>query len=512
VKGLALLALTAGLSGCAVGPDYAPISMPTPLSFIASKGQNAQGAHRWVGADLKQWWRSFRDPELNSLVERAIEENYDIEVALTRLEQAQAAVLASIGAALPSGVAGATASGGTGNDVARSRVPQELISAVNTTGFSQVAQVGGLAAGWDLDIFGKHRREIEAAQYDAEAAADDREGVLINVVADVARAYFDLRAAEARLAVARQSIEAARRNLELVQNRAAQGITNDLDVTLAQRELSTFQSTVPPLEAEIETSKYLIAILLGKFPQDLVAELAPVRPIPTFPARISVGTPLDLLQRRPDIQEAERSLAAATARIGVATAALYPDIAVTGAAGGQGGSVAAKGMPITAIGAVGPLLYWPVLDFGTLDAQVEIADYQMKEQLVRYRRTVLQAVEQVEEAVAAFRAQQDRLRELDVAIAAGKQAVKLSSERYDRGLTDFLNVLDAERQEYELQAEYVSAQQTSAEQLIGLYKALGGGWEAYQNTPAIPPAEPAIPAAIHRALAPKAPPDPRPRG
>jgi NodT family efflux transporter outer membrane factor (OMF) lipoprotein len=503
LRGLALLALTASLPGCAAGPDYTPFPISAPLSFLASKGEISGGKGRWSGADLAQWWRSFHDPELNSLVQRAVAANLDIEIALTRLEEARTAVLAAVGASLPSGEASASKSAGTGTDVTRSRVSPELTSGVNRTGFEEVTEAGGFAAGWDLDIFGKHRREIEASEYDAEAAADDREGVLVTVVADVARAYLDLRALQARLAVARQSIDAARRNLDLVQTRASQGITNNLDVKLAQRELATYEATVPPLEAEIDASEYVIAVLLGKFPRDIVTELAPVRPIPAFPSRIAIGTPLDLLRRRPDIQEAERVLAAATARIGVATAALYPDVTVSGALGGQGGPTAPKATPITFIGAVGPSLYWPVLDFGTLDAEVDIADLQTKEQLIRYKRTVLQAVEQVDEAVSSVRAQQDRLRELDRAIAAGKEAVTLATERYDRGLTDFLNVLDAERQLYELQAEYVIAQQAVAEQLVALYKALGGGWEAYQSVPAIRAPEPALAAQVTRALAPK---------
>jgi len=497
--GLTLVGLASALAGCAVGPDYEPISIPVPALFAQSTGKGPAGGH-WSSADLAEWWRSFHDPELNSLVARAIAANPDIEVALARLQEARTQVLATVGAALPVVEGSGSKSIGTGSDVTRSRVASPLTSAGSTTGFEHVTEVGGVDAGWDIDIFGKHRREIEASRYDAEAAANDREGVLVSVVADVARAYLDLRALQAQVAVARQSIEAARRNLELVQKRAAQGITNDLDVTLAQRELSTFEASVPPLEAQIDAREYVIAVLIGKFPRDVVAELSPPRPIPTVPARIAVGTPLDLLARRPDILEAERRLAAATARIGVATADLYPRLAITGAAGAEGGPIAPKGMPITLIGALGPTLYWPLLDFGTLDAEVDIADLRSKEDLALYKRTVLQAVEQVDEAVSSFRAQQNRLRELDRAVTAGRQAVALSTERYDRGLTDFLNVLDAERQEYDLQGQYVATQQAAAEELVGLYKALGGGWEAYQTVPPVRTPQPALAAEITRAL------------
>jgi NodT family efflux transporter outer membrane factor (OMF) lipoprotein len=497
--GLALVGLASALAGCSAGPDYEPVSFPVPSVFLSPKPK-APAATRWSTADLAQWWRSFRDPELNSLVARAIEANPDIDAALNRLEAARSEVLATVGAAGPVAEGTGSVATGTGSDVTKSRVSNTLTSAVDTTGFEHVTRVGGLDAAWDLDIFGKHRREIEASQYDAEAAANDREGVLVSVVADVARAYLDLRALQAQLAVARQTIVAARRNLELVQTRASQGITNDLDVTLAQRELATFEANVPPLQAEIDAREYAIAALIGKYPQDVVAELSPSRPIPSFPARIAVGTPLDLLARRPDILEAERRLAAATARIGVATADLYPRLAITGAAGAEGGPIAPKGAPITLIDALGPALYWPLLDFGTLDAEVEVADFRSKEDLAIYKTTVLRAVEQVDEAVSSFRAQQDRLRELDRAVTAGRQAVALSTERYDRGLTDFLNVLDAERQEYDLQGQYVATQQAAAEQLVGLYKALGGGWETYQTVPPVRPPVPALAAEVARAI------------
>jgi NodT family efflux transporter outer membrane factor (OMF) lipoprotein len=491
------------LGGCAAGPDYTPFSFHTPVAFVASGAEGSRKPGRWVGADLAQWWRSFRDPELNSLVERAVAANFDIEIALDRLQEARTRVLQTVAASLPSGDISASKSVGTGADNTRSRIDPALHAAADTSGYEHINQVAGLAGGWDLDIFGRYRREIEASLDDAEAVADDREGVLITVVADVARTYLDLRAFQARLAVARKSVDEAKRNLNLVNARAKEGITNDLDVALAQRQLSAFEATIPPLEGDIDAAKYVIAVLLGRYPEDMTAELSRARPIPAFPPRIAVGTPLDLVQRRPDIQQAERQLAAATARIGVATASLYPDLSVSGALGAQGGTVAAHSSPLTYIAAAGPSLVWPVLDFGTLDAQVDIADLQTKQQLARYKRTVLQAVEQVDEAVASFRAQEGGLNDLDRAIVAAKQAVTIATERYERGLTDFLNVLDAERQLFALQGQYVEVQQDAAEQLVRLYKALGGGWETYQAIPPIRRPEPAIAAAVSRALAPK---------
>jgi NodT family efflux transporter outer membrane factor (OMF) lipoprotein len=498
-----LLVSSACLCGCSAGPDYAPFSLRTPFAFASSGAERSARPGRWAGADLTHWWRAFRDPELNSLVERAVAANLDIEIALDRLQQARTRVLQWVGASLPSGDVSATKSVGTGSDDTRSRIDPALHAAADTAGYQRITQVAGIAGGWDLDIFGKYRREIEATLDDAEAAADDREAVLVTVVADVARTYLDLRAFQARLAVAREGVDAARRNLDLVQKRAQEGITNDLDVALAQRQLATFEAAIPPLEGDIDTTKYLIAVLLGRFPEETAKELSNTRPLPAFPARIAVGTPLALLERRPDVQEAERQLAAATARIGVATADLYPDLSVSGAFGAQGGTVEPRLSPLTYIAAAGPALTWPAFDFGTLDAKVDIADLETKEQLARYKRTVLEAVEQVDEAAASFRAEQGRLRDLDRGIAAAKDAVKLATERYERGLTDFLNVLDAQRALFALQAQGVEAQQDAAEQLVKLYRALGGGWEAYQAVPQIRQPQPAIAAAVNRALAPK---------
>jgi NodT family efflux transporter outer membrane factor (OMF) lipoprotein len=506
VKGLlraCLLVSTGCLYGCAAGPDYTPFSLHPPLSFVASAAEYSAKSGRWAKADLPQWWRSFRDPELNSLVERAVAANLDIEIALDRLQEARTRVLETVGASLPSGDLSASKSVGTGADNTRSRVDPALHAAADTAGYERVNQIAGFAGGWDLDIFGRYRREIEATLYDAEAAEDDREGVLITVLADVARAYLDLRAFQARLAVARESVDEAKRNLNLVQTRAQEGITNDLDVALAQRELSTFEAAIPPLQGDIDAAKYVIAVLLGRYPEDITTELAPTRPLPAFPARIAVGTPLDVLRRRPDVQQAERLLAEATAQIGVATADLYPDLSVSGALGAQGGTVIQGDKPLTYIAAAGPALLWPMLDFGTLDARVDIADLQTKEQLARYKKTALQAVEQVDEAAASYRAQQGGLRDLERAIVAAKQSVTLATERYERGLTDFLNVLDAQRQLFALKAQYVETQQNAAEQLVRLYKALGGGWETYQAVPPVRRPQPAIAAAVNRALAPK---------
>jgi NodT family efflux transporter outer membrane factor (OMF) lipoprotein len=275
-----------------------------------------------------------------------------------------------------------------------------------------------------------------------------------------------------------------------------------MDVKLAQRELATLQADIAPLGAQIDANRHAIAVLLGEFPEQTAGELAKSGPIPALPAQIPVGSPAGLLRRRPDIQAAERRVAAATARIGVAVADLFPTVVLTGAAGAQGGVRSSSGVPVTLIGSLGPEVYWPLLDFGALDARIEIADLQTHELLEGYKQTILTAVRQVDDADASYRAQQQSLRSLDRALEAARQATQLATERYDRGLTDFLNVLDAERQQFDLEQRQVIALQTAADDLVALYKAVGGGWPVNQAIPPLRTPQPAAIAAARYLMAP----------
>jgi len=500
VKGLsvpALLAVASAAASCSVGPNYQTPSLELPVSFLAlaPSGEKSQRPGPASG-DLTQWWRSLNDPELNSLEDRALSANLDIEVALDRIQEARALLAVTANEALPTG--GATVGGGvgTGSDETRDRAAPTFRSAESTTSLKSIQIAGGFAGNWDLDLFGKVRRAVEAQTYDVEALKAAWDWVMVVVSADVARNYLDMRAQQARLAVLEQDIAVARSGQDLEQSRFDHGLTNELDVALARRELATLQAEVAPLEAQIDASRHAIAVLLGVYPEDIAKELARPGPIPTLPRRIPTGAPVDLLRRRPDIAEAERLVAAATARIGVAVAQLFPDVFLNGGAGGQGGirsSYAAGAASL--IASVGPGVYWPLLDFGALDAQIEIADLTTRQELSAYKQSILTAVQQVDDAVTSYRAQQDRLASLDRALAAARLSTTLASDRYDRGLTDYLNVLDAERQQFALQQDYVFAQQVEAESLVGLYKALGGGWQPGATIPPLRQAEPAAIAA-----------------
>jgi NodT family efflux transporter outer membrane factor (OMF) lipoprotein len=500
-----VIALVSCLAGCAVGPDYHKPQVKLPEGFVAASETSSAGAPGQPAIDPATWWRALSDPQLDSLIDRAIEANPSLEIALTRLQEARTFEVAVTGQAFPSLAASAGGGRGTGSDLSRGRVTPALASATNTKGLEQVNGAAGFEAIWEIDVFGRLRREMEAAKYDTQAAAAVRNAVLVTVVADVTRAYMDMRGLQTQLAVLRQNIRTAEKLLDLVQARFDRGITNELDVTLARRQLATLQAQLEPLVAQIKAAQYAIAVLLGQFPEDLVTELDKPELIPQVPERIEAGLPLDLIKRRPDVQEAERRLASSTARIGVATANLFPRVALTGAVGWQGQGLGVEPSSAQSIWSAGALALWPLLDFGTLDALVDVADLRTHELLVYYKQTILTAVQQVDGAIAGYAAQQDRLRNLGEALVASQRAVSLATQRYDRGLTDFLNVVDAERQEYDLEAQYAISQTTAGEQFVTLYKALGGGWEQYQSIPPIRQPQPAIVAAFRRVLSPEDP-------
>ena len=500
------LGVVVGLAACAVGPNYHTPRPDAPARFVAADGgarSNAASGTAAAGVDPAVWWRSLDDPELNSLVERAVKSNFDVQIALDRLQQARTYEALVVGHALPQVDAGAAEARGTGSDLTKGRADQGLRSADNGTGLQHLNTIAGFDAVWEIDIFGKYRREIEAARFDSEAAAAARDAVITSIVADVVRAYVDLRGFQIQAGVLRQASDVLRESLRIVTIRYQRGITNELDVTLATRELDLVKSQIAPAEAQVNAAQYALAVLLGEYPENIVQELKTPELIPTMPGPVAPGAPLDLLKRRPDIRQAERELGAATARIGVATADLFPQVALIGSIGSQQGQSSATGRNVGQhIWSFGPGAIWPLLDFGALDAEVDIADLEAHVSLLNYRRTILNAVQQVDSALDAYAAQQSRLEALGLALAAGQRAVEVATERYNRGLTDFLNVVDAERQFYDIQSEYVSAQIAEGEQFVQLYKSLGGGWQNYQQVPAIRRPQPAIIAAFRRVLSP----------
>jgi len=493
------------VAACAVGPDYRTPQVPTPGGYAESMNPPAASASAGStsspsAVDLTGWWHALNDPELDSLIERAIAGNPDLIMALDRLHAARTFEAGIVGSVLPEAEAAAGAGRGTGSNLARGRAPQPQISAANTNGLEHVNIVAGFDAVWELDVFGKYRRGMEAARYDTQATRAARNSVLVAVIADVTRAYVGLRGLQVRESVLRAAIDALRESQRIVSIRYERGITNELDVTLAIRELATLEAQAAPIDAQVHAAQYTIAVLLGVYPEDMAKELSGAALVPAVPATVAPGLPVELLRRRADIQQAERELAGATARIGIATASLFPSLFVSGSLGFQ--RQQAPGVPTVGahIWSLGAGSAWPLLDFGQLDAQVEIADLQTRALLVNYKKTIQEAVRQVDTNVARYAAEQVSLGKLETALLASQRAVTLANERYQRGLTDFLNVVDAERQEYSIEEQYTGAQVAAAEAFIDLYRSLGGGWENYQALPPIHRPAPAIIAAFQRVL------------
>lgn len=503
-----VLGLAAGLAACAAGPGYRTPQHDEPPSFAAKVDANAVGSSTQPAnppQDLATWWRALNDAELDSLVDRAVKSNLDLEIALDRLQQARTYEAVVVGYALPEVDATGAAGRGTGTDLTRSRAEQGLVSADNTGGLQHINTLAGFDAVWELDLFGKYRREFEAARADTQAARAARYDVITTVVADVVRAYVDLRGFQLRSSILHKASDVLRESLRIVNIRYERGITNELDVALATRELATLEAQIAPVEAEANAAQYALAVLVGEYPENMVQELSRPDLIPSMPAPTAPGVPLDLLKRRPDIQQAERELAAATARIGVATADLFPQVALIGSIGSQGQGWGTLPGVSKHIWSFGPGAVWPLLDFGALDAEVDIAQLSARASLVNYRKTILNAVQQVDTSLDAYEAEQVRMENLSTAMIAGQRAVDLATARYNRGLTDFLNVVDAERQFYDLQVQYAEAQVVQGEQFVLLYKSLGGGWQNYQAVPAIRRPQPAIVAAFRRVLSSSAP-------
>jgi NodT family efflux transporter outer membrane factor (OMF) lipoprotein len=304
------------------------VSIPSGFRAAPSASYDAKAASASPSSvELVRWWQTLNDRELNALVERAVASNLDIEAALTRVQRARIEEIVVLGAALPQLDVSAGVAAGTGIDLTKGRVANALRSGSSTTGLEALSRIVGFEGGWQLDVFGKYWRLLEAARGDAEALAEMRHAVLITVIADVVRNYVEIRAFQSRLETARADVATARKTVDLVQGRYDQGLTSEVDVTFAKRQLARLQARLPELTAAIYAAQSRMAVLLDSY--SVVPELERPGPIPRVPERLRPGLPVDLLRRRPDIRQAERELAAATARIGAATADLFPTVAVT---------------------------------------------------------------------------------------------------------------------------------------------------------------------------------------
>ena len=488
---IAILAFA--VTGCTVGPNYNRPAVPVPASY--GRAPSTQPT-----TDLARWWEALHDDELDTLIARASTSNLDLQIAVDRLQEAQTEEQLFTGNSLPSvnfsGVAGV----GTGTSQTRGGLADGPINAAsNTTGLRQITHALGFDTFFELDLFGNLRRASEAVIADAAAANEFRNQVLVTLFGDVTRHYVLVRTLQLRLEIGRQAVAAQQRSADLEHERFNRGIINELDAALADRELASTKATIEPLQAQLTAAERAIAVLLGEEPNTLVSELNRKALLPVPPTNVATGMPGDLLRRRPDVRQAEARLIAANARLGVATANLYPKILLSAAVGVEGQGLGRTPVNWREIWTVGPTVQYPLLDFGTADARRQQQDMVTREQLADYRKTILTAVQQVDDGLTGYDAERGRLANLRDAVAAARRALSLANQRYDRGIIDFLNVLDAERSLYTLQDQEAVSENAAVADFVNVCQSLGGGWEGFAPPPPLRAPMPALLATIHDA-------------
>ena len=474
---LALLVLTLAISGCTmVGPDYVKPTTPEPQEWLDSTDPKIESK----AADFSSWWTVFNDPTLNTLVHSAYQQNLTLQATGIRILEARAQLGIAIGNQYPQ------TQQATGDATAQ-QTSRNLPNAASADRSAHVYDVGFDAA-WELDFWGKFRRAVQAGVADLQASIADYDDNLVFLTSEVARTYINLRTSEEQLVVARVNTKIQTESLRLAQAQFDTGAVTELDVFQSRGLLRSTEATIPGFESEIRQAKNALAILLGKIPGEIDAMLAGPGHIPQMPAEIAIGIPAELLRRRPDIHLAERQLAAQSALIGVAKADLFPSFSLFGSIGyttaGSTGPPQSTNAGLSdlfknnSLGySVGPSITWNLFNYGRITNSIRVEDARFQQLAVDYENTVLQALQEVEDAMTAYLRTKDQVAFLADAVAAYKSSVDLSTLQYKEGLVDFQRVLDAQQNLVRQQDNLVATTGDVGLSLISLYKALGGGWE-----------------------------------
>jgi outer membrane protein, multidrug efflux system len=465
------------LVGCAVGPNYKrpQVAVPDKWTVTPARGTSTKPLQ------TDEWWASFQDPELNSLILRAVDRNLDLKLALERVQEARAARGIARSGYFPSVGANASATrlrGGISQGVIRA-VPSStdpnarpsLLSPFETNSFH-----GNLSASWELDVFGGIRRGVQAATADVVAAQESRHDVLVILLGDVGRVYAQLRGLQRRLEIANKNIKTQQDTLDLTTARAKAGLATELDVSRARAQLESTKAVVPTLLSGIDVSIHRLSVLLGEEPGALRGELEKTSPIPSAGPSVEVGLPSDLLKRRPDIRRAEAQLAASTARVGEAKADLFPRFVLTGTAGRQATQLHDLTLGAGNFYGVGPGISLPLFTGGRIRSNIAVQSSRRRAALISYQSTILNSLEEVQNALVNYSQEQERRDRLNQAVEQSQLAVDLATQQYRAGLVDFLSVLEAQRELYANEDQLAQSQTSVTTNLVGLYRALGGGW------------------------------------
>jgi len=480
VSRVALSAAPIAAAGCMVGPKYEPPQIALPEAYReAADGPEQPTTFAATGPTEIRWWRELGDPQLTDLVEKAVTANYGVAVAEARLREARAARQVAQSLLYPQVSVGASALRFRGSEAAIQLPGLDLEDSLFQIGFD---------ASWVVDLFGGTRRGVESAQANEQAVAADRRAVVLIVAAETARAYLELRGVQQQLQIDLDILEQQRETLTITEDRRRNGLSSELEVLRARTEVEATAAEIPPLQQASRQYIHLISTLLGLEPTALSAELEQRAPMPAVPEQIAVGIPSDLLRRRPDIQGAERQLAAATAQIGVATAQLFPQVVLGGAAGLQsqdtGDLFNGNSNPSSSYYLAGPVINWTLFDAGRRKAGIRFAEAQVDAVKAAYQDAVLRAFREVESSLVAVDRARVRVSDLKRLSATARQSAEIARRDYELGILDQLTVLDAQRQSNRADLLLSHGEVSLVVNVVTLYKALGGGWEVAEPPPA----------------------------
>ncbi len=466
----AFLLLTAALAGCTVGPDYRPrtaAELGVPAGYSVPAPQTPE--------DLTRWWSNFDDPVLGQLVEQARQANTDVAQAVARLRQAREALVQSRAQLLPtlSGSAGYQRNENLRGGGRSFTLPDGTV--VDTGGGGSNSFSAGLSASYQLGLFGEVRRTVESSRAQYQASGFDYATALLTVESEVASNYILARAYQAQLVNARASLAIQDDNLEIAGFRVQAGLVSSVDVEQARSQRAQTAATVPQIEQQYAAAVARLGVLTGQAPGALRGQLAAARPIPRGPETVGVGIPADALRRRPDVRSAERTLAAATARIGVAKAALYPALAISGNVNTNATGLGSLGSAIT--GSLFAGLTQAIFNGGRLRSVVRANEAATDAAYAAYKGTVLTALEDIENAIVALDTARRRETQFRIAYEAANNSAILARSQYRTGLTDFTTLNTQESALLSAQNGLTQAQSDRATALVALYNALGGGWD-----------------------------------
>jgi len=474
-----LFVLGAGLllQGCLSGPDYQRPEIVSPAAFH----NRLPGAPESSPIELKHWWTQFNDPLLDSLIERAALGNLDLNEAMARIEESRAQRGISASSLAPT----VDADGSISRNKQSSNAASPFPGAVPIPGaaFNPTENWStGFDMSWELDFFGRIRRNIEAADADLAASVENYRDSLVTLYSEVARNYVNARLAQKQLTISRANQRAQERSQQIAKDRFEAGAAPELDLAQAKANLAETLSEIPAQRANLQSAMNRLCVLLGKTPGTLDKEFASEQAIPTTPSDVAAGIPANLLRQRPDLRAAERTLAAQTARIGVAKADLYPQFALSGSLSLDSADAAKVFNADSRAYSFGPSFRWNLFRNGQIRNNIRAADARAQQALARYEQTMLLALEEVENAMVSLTQEQARRDALKASVEATRRSVELAGDLYQAGQTDFQNLLDSQRSLLSAENRLAASEASVVTNLIALFKALGGGWTSETNT------------------------------